>query len=78
MGCVVPDHGNGVYRPSHRLITVASFKYGEKTLTRSDWISFVAALLVIPLWALTKNAALAAILISVIDGLGYYPTYRAA
>ncbi len=58
------------------VILIASFKYGEKNITRSDWIVFLAALAAIPIWLLTKNAALAAVWVTAIDAAGYIPTMR--
>ena len=57
-------------------ILVASIKYGEKHITRSDWVVFIAALAAVPIWLLTKNAALAAVWVTVIDAAGYIPTMR--
>ena len=57
-------------------ILIAAFWHGERHITRSDWATFIAALLAIPIWLLTENAALAAIWVTVIDGLGFYPTFR--
>jgi hypothetical protein len=51
---------------------------GERKGTRSDWIAILIALSVVPLWALTDNALLAVIILSSIDCLGFYPTFRKA
>jgi len=59
-------------------IIVVSIKNGEKRITRLDWVSFVLALSILPLWMLTENATLAAIFLVMIDGLGYVPTIRKA
>lgn len=53
-------------------------KYGEKSITRSDWVSFLSALAIIPLWVATKEPLLAAILVIVIDLFAAYPTVRKA
>ncbi len=53
-----------------------SVKYGEKNITRSDWMALVAALAIIPIWIKTGNPLTATILVSVIDTLGYWPTLR--
>lgn len=50
--------------------------YGEKTITRSDWATFIIALAAIPLWYVTSNPLWSVILITVIDMLGFYPTFR--
>lgn len=57
-------------------VTVLCFRYGEKTITRSDWIMFVTALCAIPLWYITANPLWSVILVTVIDMLGFYPTFR--
>ena len=58
------------------LILLASIKHGEKTITRLDWFCFILALLGLPLWLVTDSPALAAIWVSLIDGLAYGPTMR--
>ncbi|MFH1159283.1 MAG: hypothetical protein V1721_10475 [Pseudomonadota bacterium] len=57
------------------IVAFALFK-GEKQITRSDWITFIGALSAIPVWYATKDPLYAVILITVIDALGFYPTYR--
>lgn len=58
------------------IIMIFAFKYGEKQITKSDWGVFFLALAVVPIWLLTKNAAMAALWVTIIDGLGYIPTFR--
>lgn len=58
------------------IITILAIKYGEKNITRSDWVVFIAALAAIPLWLMTDNALLAVIWVSVIDSIGFIPTFR--
>lgn len=57
-------------------IALLSLFKGEKNITRSDWITFIAALAVIPVWYGTQDPLYAVILIALIDGLGFYPTFR--
>ncbi len=57
-------------------IGIAAVFHGEKRITRSDWASFFLALIVIPIWLSTKNAALALCLVLLIEILNYYPTVR--
>jgi len=57
------------------IVAFALFK-GEKQITRSDWITFIAALSAIPIWYVTKDPLYSVILITVIDALGFYPTFR--
>lgn len=56
---------------------LAVFK-GTFDPTRSDWITFIAALAAIPLWLATDNPLYAVILITLIDALAFYPTFRKA
>ena len=58
------------------LVTIFSLKYGEKNITRSDWISFFAALTSILLWLLTKDPLWSVIIVSIINALAFYPTFR--
>lgn len=53
-----------------------ALRYGEKNITRSDWLTFIGALSAIPVWYVTQNALYAILLITVIDALGFYPTFR--
>ncbi len=58
------------------VITVFAFKNGEKNITRSDWVMFIAGLMAIPLWALTNSPLWSIILITAIDCSAFYPTFR--
>lgn len=58
------------------IIAVYAFFRGEKNITRGDWISLMMALGTIPLWYLTHEPAYAAVLLTLIDGVAYYPTFR--
>lgn len=58
------------------IIAAFSLKHGEKNITRSDWAAFIAGLLSIPLWIATKDPTASAILVTVIDCFGFYPTFR--
>lgn len=57
------------------IVGFAFFK-GEKNITRSDWITFIAAIISIPVWLITDNPLWAVIIITVIDALGFWPTFR--
>lgn len=59
----------------YAIVATALFK-GEKEIVRSDWITFTAALLTLPVWYVTKDPLAAIILITIIDALGFYPTFR--
>jgi len=55
---------------------ILGFWYGEKNITRSDWISFIAGLCAAPLWYFTSNPLAAVVLVTLIYAAGYYPTFR--
>jgi hypothetical protein len=57
-------------------ITVASLWHGEKNVTWSDWSIFIAGLLAIPLWIMTKDPTASAILVTAIYSSGFYTTFR--
>jgi hypothetical protein len=57
-------------------IALYALKWGEKNITRSDWIVFISALSAIPLWIATKDPMWSVILVSVIDTFGFFPTMR--
>lgn len=60
------------------VISVLALWRGEKRITSGDWAMFLAALSIIPIWALTKEPLIAALLATLIDVLGYGPTFRKA
>jgi len=57
-------------------ITIVAFKKGHKDITKSDWISFIAGLCAIPLWLITNDPTLSAIIVTLIDAIGFFPTIR--
>jgi hypothetical protein len=57
-------------------IALLSVFRGEKNITRSDFVFLVLAVSIMPIWALTDNSLLAAVLAVAIDILGYFPTIR--
>lgn len=58
------------------VITCLAFFYGEKKITRTDWMAFIGVLLAIPVWLVTKNPVCALVLLIFIDCVSYYPTIR--
>lgn len=58
------------------LVFLLSFKYGTKNITRSDTVVLIAALLAIVIWWKLENPLWAVIMVSIIDGLGFIPTFR--
>lgn len=57
-------------------ITLLSFKYGEKNITKSDKITFFSALCLISLWQMTHNPLAVLLCVMLIDLLSFYPTIR--
>lgn len=47
-------------------------------ITRSDWLFFSLALLALPLWLFTANPVWAVLLLTLVDVLGFAPTFRKA
>ena len=58
------------------LIAVIALFRGEKIITKVDWISFVAAFFGIILWVFTDSPLAAVIVVSIVDLLGFVPTFR--
>lgn len=57
-------------------ILAATFRNGEKHITRTDWIMFLAGLAAIPAWALTDNPVWSVWIITFIDLAATYPAFR--
>lgn len=57
-------------------VVIFCIRRGTKNITRADTITFIAALLAIVVWWQMDNPFLAALMIAVIDVVGYLPTYR--
>jgi len=51
-------------------------KVSHDVIKKSDWAFFILALLAIPLWYVTDSALNAVILLSIIDTLGFIPTFK--
>ncbi len=66
----------GLTAASCLVITLLALRYGEKTHTTSDKIAFIASLSAIIPWVLTKDPLGSVILISIIDLVAFYPTFR--
>ena len=57
---------------------LAYLKRADVTITKTDWLFFVAALSSLPLWYLTSDPLWAVVLLTTIDVLGFGPTVRKA
>lgn len=58
------------------LVFLFALKYGTRNITRSDTVVLIAALLAIVVWWKLESPLLAVVMISIIDGLGFVPTFR--
>jgi hypothetical protein len=57
-------------------VAILGIQYGERNITRSDWISLCIALFTVPLWLAIHNPLYSVIILATIDTVGYYPTVR--
>ena len=53
-----------------------AISYGEKDITKSDRISLLSCLIAIIAWIVFKQPLLSVLLLTFIDLVGYYPTFR--
>jgi len=58
------------------VIFFMSLKNGEKNITKSDIVILIAALMAISIWWFLNNPILAVLFVSIIDMIGYIPTFR--
>ena len=57
-------------------ISIIAIFRGEKHITRGDWIALLTTLLAIPLWLATADPLWSVLLVTGIDAVAYYPTFR--
>ena len=67
---------NGLVALVCAMIAIIALRKNEQIITKGDWASFIAACLTIPVWILTGNPLYAIILVTIIDTLAFYPTFR--
>ncbi|MEJ0063667.1 MAG: hypothetical protein WDO70_10855 [Alphaproteobacteria bacterium] len=67
---------SGFYAVIGILIALLGLKYGEKHITRGDWITLAVAFAAMPLWWITKDPLWSVILVTLIDVVIFYPTLR--
>jgi hypothetical protein len=60
------------------LVFVFSFKYGDRTIKRIDWILFAVGFSAIPLWVITKDPFGSVLISCLVDGTAYVITLRKA
>jgi len=77
-------YGNGGWGTIIMVISVTfvffvfllSLKYGTRNITKGDTILLVASFLAIVVWWQLHNPLLAVVMVSIIDFVGYFPSYR--
>lgn len=57
---------------------LAYLKRADVTITKTDWLFFVAALSSLPLWYFTSDPLWAVVVLTIVDVLGFGPTIRKA
>jgi len=57
---------------------LAFSKRGDLSITKADWLFFIAALSALPLWFLTNDPLWAVVVLTMVDLLGFGPTLRKA
>lgn len=57
---------------------LAYIKKSDTTITRTDWLFFILAMISLPLWYLTSNPLWAVVILTTVDVIGFGPTFRKA
>jgi hypothetical protein len=57
---------------------LAYFKRSDSTITTVDWVFFVAALSALPFWFLTSDPLWTVVILTMVDLVGFGPTFRKA
>jgi hypothetical protein len=57
---------------------LAYLKRADTTITRTDWLFFVAAVSSLPFWYFTSDPLWAVVILTAVDVLGFGPTVRKA
>lgn len=81
VGQVVSDGGAGAWVTGFTAVIclaifILALSKGKRDFPVVDWISLAGAGFALLLWFLTEDPLAAVILVSVIDALGFIPTYR--
>ncbi len=66
----------GITSATLLLIVIFTLKNSEHSITRADWWSFGGALVAIPVWVVTGNPLWSVVIVTVIETLGFFPTFR--
>lgn len=57
---------------------LAYLKRGDASITRTDWLFLIIAVLSLPVWYITANPLWAVVILTGVDLLGFGPTFRKA
>jgi len=57
---------------------LAYIKKSDVTITRTDWLFFITAMMSLPLWYLTADPLVAVVILTTVDVFGFAPTFRKA
>jgi len=57
---------------------LAIIKKSDSTITRTDWLFFIAAMSALPFWYFTSDPLWAVVILTTVDIAGFGPTFRKA
>lgn len=57
---------------------LAYIKNSDITITRTDWVFFILAMISLPLWYITSDPLWAVVILTAVDVLGFVPSFRKA
>ena len=57
---------------------LAYIKKSDSTISRTDWMFFLAAMCSLPLWYFTSNPLWAVVILTLVDVIGFAPSFRKA
>jgi hypothetical protein len=70
--------GTGAIGLVSLVVFLLAFKYGTKNITKFDTACLVGAFIAIGVWIFLDNVMFSIILVTIIDLIGFLPTYRKA
>jgi hypothetical protein len=57
---------------------LASLKRSDSSITPADWLFFILAITSLPVWYLTADPLWAVVILTLVDSMGFGPTFRKA
>lgn len=60
------------------IAVLAYSKKSDASITKTDWVFFLLSLSAIPLWYITSDPLWAVVILTSIDTIGFFPTFRKA